>query len=97
MHNIHSKRMRPLIETSEHYVLKGGYFFDPRSKRMKATKIEVTQARRDVLESDALLVCAYDSGEKFEANHLAGAISLEEFIRQEATISKQRELIFYCA
>jgi hypothetical protein len=51
------------------------------------------------LESDAdtLLVCAYDSAEKFQQNHLEGAMSLHEFLSQVDTILKDREIIFYCA
>ena len=51
------------------------------------------------LESDAktLLVCAYDSAEKFEQNQLEGAISLGEFLSQIDIIPRDREIIFYCA
>jgi rhodanese-related sulfurtransferase len=51
------------------------------------------------LESDAntLLVCAYDSAEKFEQNQLEGAISLDEFLPQIDIIPRDREIIFYCA
>lgn len=62
-----------------------------------SSKIDVRQARKDVQESDALLICAYDSQEKFEANHLEGAISLKEFQAREDELSDDRELIFYCA
>lgn len=64
---------------------------------MAVKKIEVTQARHDVEVSDALLVCAYDNPEKFEKYHLAGAISLDDLQSREGSLSKQRELIFYCA
>jgi hypothetical protein len=60
-------------------------------------KINVEQARHDVEVSDALLVCAYDSQEKFAANHLQGAESLDNLRSQEKSLSEQRELIFYCA
>jgi uncharacterized protein (TIGR02284 family) len=51
------------------------------------------------LESDpsAMLVCAYDSQEKFRENHLAGAISLDEFKSRADAIPKDRDIIFYCA
>jgi hypothetical protein len=48
-------------------------------------------------DSNTLLVCAYDSEEKFQQNHLEGAISLDEFISQADTLSKEQEIIFYCA
>jgi rhodanese-related sulfurtransferase len=64
---------------------------------MAVKRIDVTQARHDVEVSDALLVCAYDNQEKFEKYQLAGAISLDELRSQENSLSKERELIFYCA
>jgi rhodanese-related sulfurtransferase len=64
---------------------------------MAVPKINVRQARHDVEVSDALLVCAYDNQEKFDKNRLAGAIPLDDLRAQEDSLSKQRELIFYCA
>lgn len=64
---------------------------------MAVPKIGVKQARHDVTASDALLVCAYDNQEKFEKYWLAGAISLGDLRSQEHSLSKERELIFYCA
>jgi rhodanese-related sulfurtransferase len=64
---------------------------------MAVQKIDVTQARHDVEVSDALLVCAYDNQEKFEKYHLADAISLDDLRSREDSLSKERELIFYCA
>lgn len=51
------------------------------------------------LASDAntLLVCAYDSAEKFEPNQLEGAIPLDELLSQIDIIPRDREIIFYCA
>jgi rhodanese-related sulfurtransferase len=54
-------------------------------------------ARQRVLSGDALLVCAYDNQEKFEKNHLQGAISLVEFKSRVSSLPKDREIIFYCA
>ena len=48
-------------------------------------------------EHDTLLVCAYDSDEKFEQNHLEGAISLDEFRKREDQLPLDREIVFYCA
>ena len=59
-------------------------------------RIGPEQAKRD-LASGALLICAYDSDEKFRKNHLQGAVSLAELQSQENRLSKDRELIFYCA
>lgn len=62
-----------------------------------AQKISPQQAHQDMESSQALLVCGYDSDEKFQQNHLEGAISMDELRAQENTIPKDRELIFYCA
>jgi len=45
----------------------------------------------------AILVCAYDSDEKFKAMPLEGAISLSAFQSRFPSLSKDQEIIFYCA
>jgi uncharacterized protein (TIGR02284 family) len=61
-------------------------------------RISPQEAKRK-LETDntAMLVCAYDSDEKFQQYHLEGAVSLSEFESQVDAMPKDRELIFYCA
>jgi len=61
-------------------------------------RIGPMQARQHLsTDPEAMLVCAYDSQDKFEQNHLEGAISLDEFESQADMIMKDREIIFYCA
>jgi uncharacterized protein (TIGR02284 family) len=55
------------------------------------------QEARQRVAAGALLICGYDSQEKFEENHLEGAISLDEFKARAKSLPKDRELIFYCA
>jgi rhodanese-related sulfurtransferase len=50
-----------------------------------------------VQSGEIMLVCAYDSDDKFRQLHLEGAISLEEFKAKEDDLSKNREIVFYCA
>jgi hypothetical protein len=59
-------------------------------------RISPTQYR-ELKEHDPtfLLVCAYDSEEKFRANHLDGAISLDAFQKQLGNIEKERGIAFY--
>lgn len=45
----------------------------------------------------ALLVCAYDDDERFVRFNLEGAISLKDFESMIPELSKDREIIFYCA
>jgi rhodanese-related sulfurtransferase len=45
----------------------------------------------------AILVCAYEDDKKFKALHLDGAISFNEFRSKLPSLSKDQEIIFYCA
>jgi rhodanese-related sulfurtransferase len=63
-----------------------------------AERIGVDEARRHLQANpNALLVCAYDSDEKFRQNRLDGAISLADLKAREGSLPKDREIIFYCA
>lgn len=58
--------------------------------------IPAAEARRHVQSGDALLVCAYESEEKFKNSCLEDAVSLQEFKKKEGEIARDREIIFYC-
>ena len=45
----------------------------------------------------ALLVCAYEDEEKFRKLKLEGAISLNELKSKLPSLTKDQEIIFYCA
>lgn len=62
-----------------------------------AQHITADQAIQHVQNQDALLICAYDSEEKCQKHQVEGAIPLKELRALEEQISKDRELIFYCA
>jgi rhodanese-related sulfurtransferase len=62
-----------------------------------APRIEVDEVQRKMRAGEDLLVCAYDDDEKFRQNHLDGAVSLNEFKAMEPGLSKDREIVFYCA
>ena len=64
---------------------------------MDIERIDPSQARAHVTTGDALLVCAYDSQEKFLKNHLGGALSLPDLQALEDQLPRSREIIFYCA
>ena len=71
---------------------------DPVGKPEATTSRVGPQDARVRIESGAaLLVCAYESPEKFHKNHLQGAISLQELQSREDSLAKEREIIFYCA
>lgn len=57
--------------------------------------ISVAEARERVTASSGMLVCAYESDDKFNNAHLEGAIPLSEFKTRTGEISADREIIFY--
>ncbi len=60
-------------------------------------RIAPQDARDAVTSGQALLVCAYDSDEKFRAMRLEGAISYADLVSRLASLEKDREIICYCA
>lgn len=60
-------------------------------------QVSPSTAREHVKAGSALLVCAYDSDEKFNNNKLEGAIALSTFREKVAGLGSDQELIFYCA
>lgn len=68
-------------------------------RRLAMVEIRRLGAReaRERCTSGAKLVCAYDSEEVFQKNHLEGAISLNTLKKLVPQPSKEVEIIFYCA
>ena len=60
-------------------------------------RISVEDARRKAAANQALLVCAYEDEAKCRMLDLAGSISLTSFQAQAASLSKDQEVIFFCA
>ncbi|NIQ36998.1 MAG: ArsR family transcriptional regulator [Proteobacteria bacterium] len=60
-------------------------------------RISPEEARTKVTSGGALLVCAYDDDEKFRLVHLEGAISHGQFKSTLSSLSKDQEVILYCA
>jgi hypothetical protein len=60
-------------------------------------RISAEEVRRKQSNEGVLLVCAYDTDEKFRKYHLDGALSLADFRAREKSLPKQQELVFYCA
>jgi hypothetical protein len=54
------------------------------------------EARRRMNSGKAILVCGYESDEKFQSLHLQGAESLHHFRSRLPDIPKEQEIIFYC-
>jgi rhodanese-related sulfurtransferase len=60
-------------------------------------RITPEYARKKVRANEALFVCAYDDEEKFRRMHLEGAIPFAAFKDMAVSLTKDREIIFYCA
>jgi hypothetical protein len=63
----------------------------------KVVRITPEEAYQKLRAGDAVLVCAYDSQERFRSLQLEGAISLPEFREKLPSLSKDQEIVFYCA
>ena len=63
----------------------------------EAIRIPPESVRQKVKDGSALLVCGYDDPEKCKQNHLESAMDYGDFTTQLSTISKDQEIIFYCA
>ena len=64
---------------------------------MEITRVSPEQARKIVFEGNGILACAYESEEKFQQNRLEGAISFQELNGRLSSLSKQQDIILYCA
>ena len=60
-------------------------------------RIYPEEVRQKVTSGSALLVCAYEDEQKCERLRLDGSISLTEFKSRLSSLSKEDEIIFYCA
>ena len=60
-------------------------------------RIPPEEVRSKVTSGTALLVCGYDDDDKFRANYLEGAISFADFKSKLPSLSKDQEIVFYCA
>jgi hypothetical protein len=64
---------------------------------IKPERISVEEAYRKIQTKEALLVCGYNDEEKFKTMQLEGAIAYSEFESKLPGLSKDQEIIFYCA
>lgn len=83
-----------LASTAIFSFVEGNLFF---LKAQGAERIAVMEAREKVMKGQAILVCAYDSDDKFNKMRLQGAIPLSTFKDKLKSIGKDQMIIFYCA
>jgi len=60
-------------------------------------RISADEVYRKLKSSDAILVCAYDSDEKYERFRIENSIPFSRFKSILPSIPKTQEIIFYCA
>ena len=64
---------------------------------MEPERISAEEAHEEVKSGKCVLVCAYEDEQKCKLVTLEGAISLAEFQRRLASLSRDQEIVFYCA
>jgi len=60
-------------------------------------RVSAEEVHEKLKSGKAILVCAYEDESKFKEVHLQGAISLSKFQSKLSSLSKDQEIIFYCA
>jgi hypothetical protein len=63
----------------------------------QAPRVSPADARSRNQAGNALLVCAYDDPAKCESLRLEGALTFQEFQKRLPALSKDQEIVFYCA
>ena len=64
---------------------------------MEPIRISAEETYKRVKDGQAILVCGYEDDVKFKAFRLEMAIPYSEFLKRIGTLSKDQEIIFYCA
>jgi hypothetical protein len=64
---------------------------------MEPERISPTDVHERLESGEAHLVCAYSDEEKCKKMNLQGSISLKEFESKLSSVSKEQEIVFYCA
>jgi len=60
-------------------------------------RISSQDTYKKVKSGEAIFVCGYEDEAKFKAFRLEMAISFSEFLKTLPALSKDQEIIFYCA
>jgi hypothetical protein len=63
----------------------------------EVTRVTPEEVYPRLISGEALLVCAYEDEAKFQRLRLAGATSLSAFKSLQPTLSRDQEIVFYCA
>ena len=63
----------------------------------EAVRVSPQEVYQKVKDGKTLLVCGYEDDAKFKQLHLEGAISFSDFKARLASLSKDEDIVFYCA
>lgn len=58
-------------------------------------RISATDAKEQIDQNLALLICIYDDAKFNSGAHLEGAIPMSEFIKMKPDLAKDTQIIFY--
>lgn len=61
----------------------------------EVVRVSPNEAKGLIAEQGALLVTAYESGFKFDAVAIEGAMAIDTFRSKEAEVAKDSNIIFY--
>ena len=64
---------------------------------MEPIRVSPVDIYQNVKSGKTLLVCGYDDDQKFKMIKLDGALSLADFRSRLSTLSKNQDVVFYCA
>lgn len=60
-------------------------------------RVSPAEIYQNVKDGKTLLVCGYEDDARFKQMHLEGAFSFAEFKAKLPSLSKDQEIVFYCA
>ncbi len=63
----------------------------------EVTRVTAQEVHQKLQSGSVLLVCAYEDEDRFRRVHLERAISFSEFTSRLPSLSKNQEIVFYCA
>jgi hypothetical protein len=64
---------------------------------VEAVRVSPQEVYQKVRDGKTLLVCGYEDEAKFKQLHLEGGISFSDFKARLASLSKDQDIVFYCA
>ena len=64
---------------------------------VEPVRVSPQEVYQRVRDGKTLLVCGYEDDAKFKVMHLEGAISFSDLKARLAPLTKDQDIVFYCA